>query len=294
MVGRAALALALALTPALAPAPVAAQTGLLVVAHGAGKEWNARVRETVAQVKWTGPVSVAFLMGEEMESAGWTAGVDTLVAGGARSIVVVPLMISSHGSHYRQIRYYAGELPALPKELAAHAHHGPQGPPRVPMRVTAALDDAPELATALGERWRALEARDRSRALLLVAHGPNDSAEAVTWVRNITTVSEGVRTATGKAVHVGLLRDDAPAEVRAKAVAAMRDSVLAMARSTGDSVIAMPFMISAGAITLTKIPRDLAGLPLRYHPMPLTPLPAIARWIERSAAQSAAAMVSGR
>jgi len=274
----------------MAPAVASAQTGLLVVAHGAGQEWNDRVRETVAQVRWDrGPVSVAFLMGAEMTSAGWTAGVDSLVARGAKEIVVVPLMVSSHGSHYRQVRYYAGELAELPADLAAHAHHGPDGAPRVPMRVTAALDDAPELAAALGARWRELDARDRGRALLLVAHGPNDSAEAVTWVRNITSVSEGLRAATGKTVHVGLLRDDAPPEVRARAIAAMRDSVLAMARADGDSVVAMPVMISAGAITQTRIPKDLAELPIRYYSTPLTPLPQIARWIERSAAAALAA-----
>ena len=290
MVGRVALGLGLMLAPAMA----SAQTGLLVVAHGAGREWNDRVRETVAQVRWApGPVSVAFLMGEEMESAGWAAGVDSLVAGGAKEIVVVPLMVSSHGSHYRQIRFYAGELAELPGELAAHADHGPKGRPPVPMRVTAALDDAPELAAALGERWRALDARDRSRALLLVAHGPNDSAEAVTWVRNITAVSEGLRTATGKTVHVALLRDDAPPPVRARAIAMMRDSVLAMARAGGDSVVAMPVMISAGAITQTRIPRDLAELPIRYYPTPLTPLPAIARWIERSARSAGLAAERG-
>jgi hypothetical protein len=32
----------------LATSVAQAQTGLLVVAHGAGPEWNARVRETVA------------------------------------------------------------------------------------------------------------------------------------------------------------------------------------------------------------------------------------------------------
>ena len=50
----------------------------------------------------------------------------------------------------------------------------------------------------------------------------------------------------------------------------------------------MPVMISAGAITQTQIPADLAELPIRYYPTPLTPLPQIARWIERSAGAAAA------
>jgi hypothetical protein len=92
-------------------------------------------------------------MGEEADSAGWGAAVARLVRDGAREIVVVPLMVSSHGSHYRQIRYYAGELDSLPPELAAHDHHSAHAAPGVPMRVTPALDAAPELAEALAGRW---------------------------------------------------------------------------------------------------------------------------------------------
>ena len=277
----------------LAAAPVAApaQEGLLVVAHGAGAEWNARVRETVAQVQWDGPVELAFLMGEEKESAGWNAAVAKLAAEGAERIVVVPLMVSSFGSHYRQIRYYAGELAELPKELASH-DHGTHSAPPVPMRVTAALDAAPELAAALGARWSELDEADRRRPLLLVAHGPNDSTDAVKWIAHITEVSEGLRARTRSDLHVALLRDDAPAEVRQTAVAAMRDTVLAMAARAADSVVAMPVMISSGSITRVKIPADLDGLPIRYRAEPLAPREELARWIERSAKASAARAAS--
>ncbi len=261
-----------------------AQQGLLLVAHGAGHEWNARVRQTLAQVEWTGPASVAFLMGEESDTAGWQSAVARLVRGGAKEIVVVPLMVSSHGSHYRQIRYYAGELDSLPPELAAHDHHGAHAAPPVPMRVTPALDAAPELAAALAARWGELDARDRTRPLLLVAHGPNAAEDATRWIADITAVSEGLRKATGRELQVALLRDDAPPSVRAAAVRAMRDSVLAMSARAQDSVVAMPVMISSGSITRTKIPRDLADLPLRYRPEPLAPLGVLARWVERSAA----------
>jgi sirohydrochlorin ferrochelatase len=269
-----------------APAPALAQEGLLVVAHGAGAEWNARVRETVAQVQWEGPVALAFLMGAEKESAGWNAAVAQLAERGVQRIVVVPLMVSSYGSHYRQIRYYAGELAELPGELASH-DHGTHSAPPVPMRVTAALDAAPELAAALGARWAELDEADRRRPLLLVAHGPNDSADAIEWVENITTVSEGLRTHTRSDLHVALLRDDAPPAVRKAAVAAMRDTVLAMAARAADSVVAMPVMISAGSITRVKIPADLDGLPIRYRAEPLAPRAELARWIERSARESA-------
>ncbi|MEO8453220.1 MAG: CbiX/SirB N-terminal domain-containing protein, partial [Gemmatimonadota bacterium] len=140
------------------PAIASAQTGLLVVGHGAGPAWNARVRATVAQVRWDGPVATAFLMGPEAGSAGWEAAVAELVNSGARSVVVVPLMISSCGDHYRQVLFYAGALSEMPAELTGHTHGRPASHPPIPFRVTGALDDAAELGDALAEVWDSLPA----------------------------------------------------------------------------------------------------------------------------------------
>jgi len=264
--------------------PLGAQTGLLVVAHGAGPDWNERVRETVGQVRWPhGPVGTAFLMGAEAESAGWEVGVRRLVEDGAMRIVVVPLMVSSHGGHYREIEYYAGLRDAAPDP---HAHHV-RRPPPVPMRVAPALDGAPELGSALAERWSELGAGDRRRPVLLVAHGPNDSADAERWIRDLTIASAALRRAGLEGdVRIGLLRDDAPPEVRAAAVAELRAQANALAGN--DSVVVLPVLISSGEINLQKIPRDLADLAVRYHPAPLAPSAHLARWIERSAAEELA------
>lgn len=262
------------------PGLLQAQTGLLVVAHGADSGWNARVRETVAQVRWNGPVATAFLMGSEATTQGWNAGVDSLSAHGAQRLVVVPLMVSTHGGHVRQIEYYAGTRDSLPASLMRH-DHGSHKPLQVPVTVTGALDDAPELRAALEARWRELDESDRKRPILLVAHGPNDSIDARHWLADLGAAGHQLAASARADARVMLLRDDAPAPVRATAVAAMRDTVMALARRAGDSVVVMPVMISSGAITKVKIPRDLADLPVRYHPRPLAPLPMLARWIER-------------
>jgi len=277
------LALALALAGGFSTS-LDAQTGLLVVAHGAGPEWNARVRETVAQVRWAqGPAATAFLMGVEADSAGWEVGVRRLVDDGATSIVVVPLMVSSHGGHYREIEYYAGLRDSAPDP---HAHHVRRSPP-VPMRVAPALDGAPELGSALAERWSELGAGDRRRPVLLVAHGPTDSTDAERWIRDLTIASAALRRAGLEGdVRIGLLRDDAPPEVRAAAVAELRAQANALAGN--DSVVVLPVLISSGEINLQKIPRDLADLAVRYHPAPLAPSAHLARWIERSAAEELA------
>ena len=255
------------------------KTGLLVVAHGANPAWNARVRATVAQVKWDGPVTVAFLMGAEADSAGWDAGVREIARLGADQIVAVPLMVSSHGAHYRQIRYLAGELPELPAELGHQ--HGPRTDPVVPVRVTAALDGAPELGLVLRDRWRDLSPADRGRPLLLVAHGPSTDADAALWIRDLERAAKEL--GGDLEVRIGLLRDDASPPVRAAAIALLHETVTRLAGTGGDSVAVLPVLISSGRIDGTTIPKDLSGLPVRYTAVSLAPHPALARWIERVA-----------
>lgn len=272
--------------------PLPAQTGLLVVAHGASPEWNDGVRAVVREVQWTrGPVAVAFLMGDEVMSAGWDSAVTQLVRGGARAAVVVPMMISTYGEHYRQTEYYAGVRRELPAALAGHDHRHHAGPPPIPMRVTPALDTAPELGEVLAARWSALPDRDRTRALVLVAHGPERDDEAQQWLAAIGHF-ESVLAAAGLRApqRAALLRDDAEPPVRAAAVRAMRDTITALAARTADSVVVLPAMISSGSITRTRIPEDLAGMPVRYLPVVLAPHPAMARWVERLAGEAAAAL----
>lgn len=268
--------------------PARAQTGLLVVAHGANAEWNARVRETVGQVRWPlGPVALAYLMGPEAAMAGWDSAVARLVRGGATSITVVPLLVSSHSGHYRQIEFYAGLRDSWDGIGSGH-DHAANRPPPVPVRVTPALDGAPELGAALAVRWSALDPDDRHRPVVLVAHGPTDDAEAQRWLVNIRgTTDRALRAAgfTGE-LRVGLLRDDAPPAVRAAAVAQLRDTVSALVRAADDSVLVLPVLISSGTINKIKIPSDLADLPIRYVPTPLAPRAELARWIERSGAST--------
>ena len=261
-----------------------AQTGLLVVAHGADSGWNARVRETVAQVHWSqGPVALAFLMGSESESAGWGHAVDALLAARATSIVVVPFLVSSFGGHYREIEYYAGRRDSLSGHVLMLRHH----PLPVPSRVTSALDAAPELGQALVALWRGLTDADRSRPLVLVAHGPADSEDAARWLANLRTAAAALPSAgLATPLGIGLLWDDATPPLRAAAVAALRDTVNVMAVRARDSVVVIPVLISSGSIDQQKLPRDLLGLPIHYRPASLAPLPALARWIERAGAEA--------
>lgn len=264
----------------------AAQTGLLVVAHGAGESWNAGVRAVVAQVHWpAGPVATAFLMGPEADSSGWNSALARLTQEGMSRLVVVPLLVSSHGGHYLDILHLAGVLADSSPDTAPHMHGGHS--PSVPTAITTALDDAPEIGQVLDARWRELPATHRGQPLVLVAHGPTSDQDAAFWLQDLDRAAAGIRRAGQIPVGIGLLRDDAPPVVRAAAIAALRRTITSLAPRAGDSVTVLPTLISTGRIDQLTIPEDLLGLPISYTPRPLAPHPALARWIERVASAKA-------
>lgn len=276
--------------------PVAAQTwsqgevGTIVVAHGGDDAWNRLVRETVEFLDVDGPVELSFLMGPAAAAHRFQDAVARLVQQGVKRVVVVPLLISSHSGHYEQIRYLAGLTDTLDTVMRSHLHHGGVERPRtsLPMTVTPALDDAPELARALAARARERTSTPAEQALLLIGHGPNSAEDYADWMANLRVVSDSVRSWTEFAdVRVELVREDAPARVRAEAVRRVRELIELQHRLTKRDVVVVPILISRGGISRQRILADLAGLPVVYGGDPVLPHPSIARWIEsrvRSAA----------
>jgi sirohydrochlorin ferrochelatase len=261
--------------------------GVLLVAHGADAGWNAPVESLAAQVRShgivRGPVGVAFLMGDSARTHRFQDVATDLAKHGARHIVVVPLLVSSYSGHYDQIRYLSGALDSIDEEMMHHLHmSGITRATGVPMTVTAALDDSPELAHVLAERANAL-AGDRShRALFLMGHGPNSAEDYAAWMKNLRAVADSVRAATGYAsVSVELVRDDAPAPVRAEAVRRSREIIELQHAATHNDVIVVPILISSGTVSSQTLPADLAGTPALYRGMPLLPDTNLVRWVER-------------
>lgn len=266
-----------------APTPTGGHTGVLLVAHGGGPEWNAQVEEVARAVQLPGPVGVSFLMGPGAKAARFQDVADSLVHRGAEEIVVVPLLVSSHSGHYEQIRYLAGETDTLDAEMRHHLEMSgiERWTGATPMRVTTALDDAPEMAGLLEGRALALATHPDSQAVFLVGHGPNSAEDYAAWMVNLRRVAAQVKS-EGRfpQVLVGLLRDDAPDAVRAEAVARIRELIELQSAATGRPVVVVPVLIATGRMTRETLPKDLAGLPIAYSGEALLPNPSLARWVE--------------
>ncbi len=263
------------------------RVGTVIIAHGGDSTWNAGVRSIAAEVRTGGPVEVSFLMGQGASSARFQDAVAKLEQAGATEIVIVPLLVSSHSGHYQQIRYLAGEDVTLGETMEHHLHMAgiERAKTRLPIRLTPALDNAPEMARVLADRALALVRSTGDapglRALLIVGHGPNSAEDYAAWMANLRPVADSVRAWTGfRDVRVELVRDDAPAPVRAEAVLRTREFIDIQHALTGRDVIVVPVLISRGSVSRDKLPRDIAGTKSVYDGATLLPHSAMARWVE--------------
>ncbi len=291
--------LALCALLAAAPLSLAAQTdrvvGTVLIAHGGEPEWNAEVERIARTAKTGGPLEIAYLMGPAAATHRFQDQVAKLAAQGATEIVIVPLLVSSHSGHYEQLRWLAGLTDTLDHEMHHHLHMGGLDRPttRVPLRVARALDDAPELASVLAERSKAIAANPAEQALFLVAHGPNSAEDHAHWMRHLRVVAERVQRETGfRDVRVDMVRDDAPAHVRAEAVLRVRELIGMQQQITGRQVVVVPVLISKGRVSREKFSADLEGLDIRYEGTPLLPHALLARWIERRVSEVTAGGVA--
>lgn len=275
----------------------AGTVGTLIVAHGGGPEWNAGVEAVAAQVRLDGPVAVAFLMGPGAAKARFQDMVADLARRGASEVVVVPMLVSSHSGHFEQIRWLVGDTDSLDAEMQHHLHmSGIERPTAgIPLRLARAIDDAPDVADVLADRARALAKDPRKQALFLVGHGPNSAEDYAAWMQNLRPIAERVKQQAGfRSVLVGLVRDDAPALVRAEAVAEVRDLIRLQRELTGRDVVVVPVLIASGRVSRETIPADLKGMPIVYSGEALLPHAGMARWVETRVRGTAAQSVAER
>lgn len=267
-----------------------AVTGTVLVAHGSGAGWNDLIYAMAREVRTDGPVEVSFLMGTAARTTRFQDAVAKLQTRGATEIVVVPVLVSSYSGHYDQIRYLVGELDTLSETMLHHLHMAGIERPgsSVKLRLARAIDDSPDAARIIADRARMLAPSPEGRALFIIGHGPNSATDHAEWMDNLRRIVSEVRKLTAFAdVRVGLVRDDAPAKVRAEGVAHSRELIELQHKATGQPVVVVPVAISSGRLTGETLPRDLAGLPIVYDGAALLPHAGMARWVETRVREAA-------
>lgn len=278
--------------------PASADSGILLLAHGGGPEWNARVTALAAEVDKTRPAEVAFGMATR---ANIQSAIDRLSARGATEIVAVPLFVSSWSSVITSTEYLLGLRKEAPAALASYAkmnhghgaaagnghegHHGHAAvdgttpvTSRVPIRMTPALNDHPIVADILSTRARSISRKPAEEAVVIVAHGPNEDEDNRRWLADMASIAERFRAReTFAAVEYLTLRDDAPKPVRDAATAELRGIVKTHAQQ-GRRVLIVPLLISFGGID-KGLRERLEGLSYSMPDAALMPDDRLAAWV---------------
>jgi sirohydrochlorin ferrochelatase len=291
-------------------------TGILLMAHGGGKDWNGKVNAVAAEVDKQMPTEVAFGMAD---CATLQAGVDKLAARGVTQIVAVPLFVSSHSSVIESTKYLLGLHADAPKDLADFAMDdmpNMSGLPKasnapnpsdknsqaktearatgakpelpepikspIPLRIVPALDDHPLVAQILADRAAAIAKDPAHDVLILVAHGPSDDRENAQWLADMNGLVEQMSVHAKYArVEFVTLRDDADAPIRDQATAELRKAAQS-ADDAGYHVLIVPLLLSYGGIE-NGLRQRLDGVEHTLAPQGLLPDPRIAQWVLESA-----------
>lgn len=302
----------LALVLVLLAAPLRAAPGaygVLLLAHGGDASWNKDIETLRARVNKKLPAEAALGMAD---LASLQAAVERLEKRGLKRIVAVPLFIQTSSEVLDQTRYALG-LSDKPSEVlriayermaAAHAGHaghasgghaaGGHGHAMVfstarvksslPIVMAPALDDHALVGRILLERAVALSKHASKEHVVLVAHGPVDDAAVPRWNKSLKSLCGVLITGKFRDCTFGLLRDDAPPDIRASAVAEIRANVARVKTLRGRAIV-LPVLIAQGGIE-KKIAKDLAGLDFAWDGKTLMPHAGFDDWVLESAAMA--------
>lgn len=287
------------------------EQGVIVLAHGGSPQWDNDVLRASKKLAERYPTVVAFGMAdtESIQRA-----VDTLEHLAVKKIVAIPLFISSHSEFYRQTQYVLGirENPDadfiegmqramahplkfiwnkiswenIPYALSMMKHHrwmtyNEKVSHRVPITLLPAFDGSKLIGEILEQRALNLSQNPAHEAVLIVAHGPIRDDDDSHWLAYMETLAVAVRGHSFHNVCVATMRDDAPAEIKNKAIARMRDIVQKCVEK-GDRVIVIPLLLARGGVE-GEIRHLLKGLPYVYDEQTLLPHANIDRWLLESA-----------
>ena len=290
----------LLLTAGPALAQPSAPEGILLLAHGGAPDWNQRVVALAHAIDERQPTEVAFGMASRPAIQ---AAVDKLVARGAKSIVAVPMFISSHSSVVTSTAYLLGARREMPPDLKifarmSHGAHGAQSThdnpnaaaapvdntqpvaAPVPIRVTAALNHDPLVGQILIDRAREISTAPENEAVIIAAHGPVPDQDNKLWLDDMRMLAEQMDAATSfAAIKYLTVRDDAPKPVRDAATAELRQMVEEQT-GQGRRVLIVPLLLSYGGIE-KGIRQRLEGLDYVMAPRALMPDDRLAEWVRK-------------
>jgi len=251
------------------------ETAVLIMAHGGTSQWDSTVKKAVKKADIPYPHRIFFGMGDmPHEQRELQDAVASLESGGAHTIVVVPLLISSYSEVARQWKYLLGvgvqpgfnNVPLFPIEKHST------------IQFMEPLNDSVVVSEILLDRAHEISSDPAKESVIIVAHGPNDDADNARWSQTIQTIGAHIKERGGyKSVEGFTLRDDAPQAVRSQAIHELRNRIEAIDQA-GNRALVVSLLLAPGGIE-HKIELELRGLSYAFNTKTLLPDSRISEWI---------------
>jgi len=251
--------------------------GVLGLAHGFKEPGNTQFMEAYAGVGEAYPATyalgMAMMTSEHIQSA-----VDALEDAGAKTIVVVPTTTADHSTLTRQWDYIFGL-----REDSAYLDV-----PRVRTDSRLVWTDTPTASPVIAEillDYANEKSSDpASETVIILGHGPQSDADNAQELEILARHAEYLKAEGGyHEVLFGNVQDDAPPEVRAANVAALRTRAQ-QAIDSGQRVIAVSTSLTQSGI-VKRLNRDIGDL-AAFNDKGLMQHPLFAGWIEVAVAKS--------
>ncbi len=253
------------------PSKARSRIGVLILAHGGTPRWDALVVKVVEPLLSRVPVCIAFGMAF-FDSSYILEGLRNLKQGGVTEIRVLPLFISSAGGVPRQMEYifHRAEQPVARAVQRANF--------QAKLRYLSPIDG--DLAIGKMLRDFALEKSENSQMeyVFLIGHGPITDEDDRVWHTQFSGWANQISAAGFAGVEVGTIRDDAPAEIRERAIQKIRSRMVEIQERY--QIIVVPVLISSKDIQ-SKIQKELGELNYQMVEKVLVEHPDFAHWLRR-------------
>lgn len=248
--------------------------GVLVVAHGSGTSGDKVLQDGVTPVATNRPTAIGFGMAM-MGSGHIQRALDDLAAAGAKTIVVVPAVVTEQSSIFRQWAYMFGRrddaayLDVARLKTSAKIVFAP------------AMDEHPLVTELLFDHAKEVSKDPAKETVILLGHGPTFEHENAVEMAHLATHAGRIKTMGKFADAKGLtLQDDAPEEIRARNVTTLRGWV-EDARKSGRTPLIVGYLISTRGIQ-DKIKEDLSGLEYVFQTKGMSAHPNFTKWVRQS------------
>lgn len=258
----------------ISPAELRAGQGVLILLHGFREQGDKLFRERVQSIGDVLPtalgVGMAMMMSEHIQ-----LGLDDLQAAGAKEIVVVPIVSSTHDEMYRQWEYVLGR-----RAEASYATVGQIKTDAV-LHLAAPPGTDPLIAEILLDYALEISTDPKNEVVVIASHGPAGAADNAQTLRNLETMARYVKEDGGfAAVRASTLQDDAVPEVRAANVEKLR-AMVEGATKDGRKVLIVTNLVGARTIQ-AKLRRDLKGLDYAFNAKGIVQHDNFIKWISES------------